>query len=66
MRRGLTKFQIICIVLLWVVFCVMLFIVQTGASMGENIFVAIASAVILVVALNKDHQHRRRRRDREE
>ena len=65
MRNGLSKIQIICLVLLWVAFCVMLFIIPTSASMGENIFVVVVSAVILVVAFNKD-RHRRRRRDHDE
>jgi uncharacterized membrane-anchored protein len=57
-RKGLTKFQIICIVLLWVALCIMLFTLPSSASLGENIFVAILSGIIIAVAIGKDQQRR--------
>ncbi len=64
MRKGLSKFQVICIVLLWVALCIMLFTIPSNASTGENIFVAIFSGIIIAVALGKDQQRRNRNRDR--
>ncbi len=63
MRRGLTKIQIICIVFLWVAFCVMMFVIPSGKSMTENIIIAIVSGIIIFVAVSKDNtRHRNRRR----
>ena len=51
-KRGLSKIQKICIALLWVALCVVLFTVPNGKSLGENIFYAIASGIIIVVGIN--------------
>ncbi len=64
MRKGLSKFQIICIVLLWIALCIMLFTIPTNASVGENIFVALLSGVIIAVAIGKDQQRRPRNRNK--
>ena len=61
MKKGLSKFQIVCIILLWVALCVMLFTLPSNHSTGENIFIAIFSGIIIGVALGKDHQRRKRR-----
>ncbi len=64
MRNGLTKTQIICIALLWVVLCVMLFTIPSNSSTGENIFIAVVSGIIIFVGLNRDNTRRRRRNRR--
>lgn len=64
-RKGLSRTQIICILLLWVVLCVILFTVPNGKSLGENIFYAIASGIIIIVGVfagqNKMNKRNRRR-----
>ena len=62
---GLTKSQKICIILLWVALCVMLFTLPSDKSLGENVFIAIASGVIILIGITKNNNrlNRRRRRD---
>ena len=60
MRNGLSKVHIICIVLLWLGFCAMLFVVPTSASLGENIFVAILSGLMVAYAVSKAPPRRKR------
>ncbi len=62
MKKGLTRFQIICIILLWVVLCIMLFTIPSAASTAENIIVAVISGGIIAVAIGKDQQRRERKR----
>lgn len=63
-KRGLSKTQKIFILLLWVVLCIMLFTIPNGKSLGENIFYAIGSGVIIIVGIisgqNKMNKRRRR------
>jgi hypothetical protein len=65
-KRGLSKIQKMCIALLWVTLCVILFTVPNGKSLGENIFYAIASGIIIVVGVsagqNKFDKDRNKRR----
>lgn len=63
MRKGLSKSQIICIVLLWIALCIMLFTIPSGSSLGEKIFIGIVSGIIIFVGLTKD-QSRKRDRNR--
>lgn len=51
-RRGLSRTQKICIVALWVLLCVMLFTLPSDKSLGENIFIAIASGIIIIAGIN--------------
>ncbi len=62
MKSGLSKSQVICIILLWVVLCIMLFTIPSSSSLGEKIFTAIASGVIIWVALSKDYTRKKRRK----
>ena len=51
-RKGLSNFQKICIILLWMVLCIMLFTIPSEKAIGEKIFYAIASGVILLVGIS--------------
>jgi len=61
-KRGLSKTQKICIVLLWVVLCVMLFTIPNDKSLGENIFYAIASGIVILVGISAGKNKMNRRR----
>ena len=61
MKKGLSKSQIICIILLWVALCVMLFTLPSAYTLGENIFIAIASGIIIFVGISKGNKNRRRK-----
>ncbi len=62
---GLTRNQIICIALLWVALCVMMFTLPSDHSLGENIFIAVASGIIILIALKKDRDRALRKRREE-
>jgi hypothetical protein len=51
-RKGLTKLQKICFILLWVALCVMLFSLPSEKSMRENVFIAIVSGIIIFVGIS--------------
>lgn len=61
-KRGLSRSQKICIVLLWTFLCVMLFTFNTSKSLGENIFIAVASGVIIIVGIISGQKKEERRR----
>ena len=64
-RKGLSRTQKIFIILLWLVLCVMLFTIPNEKSLGENIFYAVASGIIILVGIsagqNKMNKRNRRR-----
>jgi hypothetical protein len=65
MKRGLSKSQVICIILLWVALCIML-VVYSPKVTGETIFTMIVSGVIIFVAIAKgNNASNRRRRNRD-
>jgi len=51
-KRGLSRTQKFCILALWVLLCVMLFAIPSDKSLGENIFIAVASGLIIIVGTN--------------
>jgi hypothetical protein len=66
-RRGLSRTQKICIIALWILLCVMLFTIPSDKSLGENIFIAVASGLIIIIGVsagqnrfNKSNRNRRR------
>lgn len=46
-RKGLSKIQIVFIILLWVFLCIMLFTLQTGQTMAEKVLYSIVSGAII-------------------
>ncbi len=63
MRKGLSQSQIICIALLWVALCVMLFTIPSDYTLGEKILTAVVSGVIIFIGISKGNKQRKRRRD---
>ena len=59
-KKGLSNFQKICIVLLWMTLCIMLFTIPNEKSMGENIFYALISGVILLIGISAGKNNRRK------
>jgi uncharacterized membrane protein YbaN (DUF454 family) len=51
-RKGLTKSQKVCFILLWVVLCIMMFTLPSDKSMAEKIGVAVVSGIIIVIGIN--------------
>ncbi len=62
MKRGLTTSQIVCIALLWVALCIMLFTMPSDYTMTEKIFTAIASGIIIYIGISKGNSAANRRR----
>lgn len=62
MKKGLSTTQIICIILLWVALCIMLFTIPSDYSSGEKILTAIVSGVIIMVGIIKGNSQRKRRK----
>lgn len=62
-RKGLSRTQIICIVLLWALLCVMLFTTSSDKSMAEKIIYSIISGILIYVGVvagqNKMNKRRR-------
>ncbi len=59
-NRGLTQTQIICIALLWVGLCVMMFTMPSNYTLGEKIFSAVASGIIIFIGISKGKNLRNR------
>lgn len=63
-KRGLTTAQKIALFSMWVILCVLLFTLPSDKSMGENIFIAIASGLIIIVGINAGQNKINNRRNR--
>lgn len=50
-KKGLSTSQIICIILLWAAFCVIMFTVPNTNPVGVNIFWCIASGIIILIGI---------------
>jgi|GEM_PF-2201327 hypothetical protein len=64
-RRGLSRLQIICIILLWVLLCIILFIIPSDKSIAEKAIYAGISGILIYVGVSagqKKMRDRNRRR----
>ena len=51
-KKGLSKTQKFSFVALWVLLCLLLFLIPSDKSLTENIIVAIVSGVIIIIGIN--------------
>ena len=65
-KRGLSKTQKFCFLGIWILLCIMFFVLPSDKGLGEKIFIAIASGIIIIIGINagqnRFHKTNRNRR----